>query len=31
MEALGIRIVCGVLAVMLLAAMAAWRKRRISP
>lgn len=30
MEALGIRIVCGVLAVMLLAAMVMWR-RRISP
>ena len=29
MEALGIRIVCGVLAVMLLAAMVMWR--RISP
>lgn len=31
MEALGFRIVCGVLAVLLLAAMALWRKRWISP
>jgi hypothetical protein len=31
MEPLGIRIICGLLAVMLLAAMAVWRKRRISP